>query len=249
MIYVLLGISTDACDAKIFNADYEKSLDKVIQDTISFLLFGIQRENIQFKVHKWILLQFLRNIQNLYYIILIEASQLGCTVIVESILRTGRVHTDSKDSNGRTTLSWAAGNGHGDLAKPLLEKDGISLNSKDSSSRTTLFWAATNGHMLVVKLLLENGTKPGPKGTERGSKSTELESKNTKYSWTTQLSRDIENGYEAIVKWPLERDSWLKSKDNNGRTLFSYAASSGNKVVVKILVAMGAQAEPMDGGC
>jgi ankyrin repeat protein len=54
---------------------------------------------------------------------------------------------DSKDS-GRTSLSWAAWNGHEAVVKLLLATDGVDPDSKDDSGRTPLPWAAENGHAL-----------------------------------------------------------------------------------------------------
>ncbi|KAF4635257.1 hypothetical protein G7Y89_g2840 [Cudoniella acicularis] len=57
---------------------------------------------------------------------------------------------------GRTLLSFAAGEGHEDIIKLLLEI--VDPDIKDGKSgRTPLLWAATNGHEAVVKLLLETG--------------------------------------------------------------------------------------------
>ncbi|KAH8687411.1 ankyrin repeat-containing domain protein [Tricladium varicosporioides] len=63
------------------------------------------------------------------------------------------VDADVKDSNGRTPLWWAAGNGHLEIVKLLIEKEGINLRSKDFSGRTPLSWAAENMRIEVVKLL------------------------------------------------------------------------------------------------
>ena len=59
---------------------------------------------------------------------------------------------DSKDSYGRTALSWASGNGHEAVVKLLVEK-GSELDSKDSNGQTALLWASENGREAVVKLL------------------------------------------------------------------------------------------------
>ena len=66
---------------------------------------------------------------------------------------------DSKNrDDGRTPLSWAAGNGHGAVVKLLLKTGKVDVDSKNSRyGRTPLSWAAENGHKAVVKLLLKTG--------------------------------------------------------------------------------------------
>ncbi|KAI5455569.1 hypothetical protein BGZ63DRAFT_341107, partial [Mariannaea sp. PMI_226] len=72
------------------------------------------------------------------------------------ILSQQRQPLDSKDSFGRTPLSWAAQNGHEVVVNLLLER-GADLNSKDNSGWTPLSLAASNGHKAVVDQLLEKG--------------------------------------------------------------------------------------------
>jgi ankyrin repeat protein len=60
---------------------------------------------------------------------------------------------DSKDSYGRTPLTWAAKGGHEAVVKLLLETGKVDVNSKDMNGQTPLSWAAEGGHEAVVKLL------------------------------------------------------------------------------------------------
>jgi ankyrin repeat protein len=68
------------------------------------------------------------------------------------LLDTGKFEADSKENNGRTPLSWAAGKGHEAVVRLLL-KNGAEPESKDSMDRTPIWWASQykNG---AVKLLL-----------------------------------------------------------------------------------------------
>jgi ankyrin repeat protein len=67
----------------------------------------------------------------------------------------GKEHLPRLNSQyGRTLLSFAAGEGHKDIVKLLLET--VDPDVKDGkSSRTPLSWAAQSGNKAVVKLLLK----------------------------------------------------------------------------------------------
>jgi ankyrin repeat protein len=145
------------------------------------------------------------------------------------VLLKGRYDLDSKDSYGRTPLSYAAEKGHEAVMKLLVEK-GAELETKsDYYGRTPLSYAAEDGHAAVVKLLLEKGA--------------ELETKSTS-SGRTPLSYAAEKGHEAVVKLLVEKGAEPETKDENyGRTPLLYAVENGHVAVVKLLVEKGAELE------
>ena len=79
--------------------------------------------------------------------------------MVQLLLAKDGVDPDSKDSYGRTPLSWAAWNGHEAVVRLMLTKDEVDSDPKDSSGRTPLSWAAEKGHEAMMKLLLEKGAQ------------------------------------------------------------------------------------------
>jgi Ankyrin repeats (3 copies) len=79
-------------------------------------------------------------------------------ILLHFLLKVGKVEVDdSKDTSGRTPLSWAARNGHEAVVKLLLATGQVEVDSKDTVyGQTPLSWAAQNGHKAVVKLLQLN---------------------------------------------------------------------------------------------
>jgi hypothetical protein len=152
-----------------------------------------------------------------------HAAYFGLAEATTALLKNSH-DLDSKDSNGRTPLSWAAGSGHKAVVELLLEK-GAELETKDKYGQTPLSWAAERGHKAVVKLLLEKGAK--------------LETKD-KYG-QTPLSLAAKKGYEAVVKLLLEKGAELETKDEFGQTPLSWAVERGHEAVVELLLEKGAE--------
>ncbi|KAH7145575.1 ankyrin repeat protein [Dactylonectria estremocensis] len=65
-------------------------------------------------------------------------------------------HTDRKDNNGWTPLSWAAEWGHKAVAMQLLIY-GADTGERSSSGMTPLGLAVEFGHVGLIELLLNNG--------------------------------------------------------------------------------------------
>src|SRR5882757_2725137 len=84
---------------------------------------------------------------------IVGAAANGHEIVVKLLLEKG-VHPDSKDSDGKTPLSWAAEKGHEGVAQFLLDEDAVDVGSKDNSCWTPLSWAANAGQEAIVRLLL-----------------------------------------------------------------------------------------------
>jgi ankyrin repeat protein len=126
--------------------------------------------------------------------------------------------------HGRTLLSIAAGEGHKDITKLLL--DTVDPDIKDGRFlRTPLCWAAIYGHEAVIKLLLETGK-------------VEADSKD---KWDrTPLWYASSIGHEAVVKLLLESGQVNPdSKDKWDETPLWCATDSGHEAIVKLLLETG----------
>ncbi|KFY33768.1 hypothetical protein V494_07314 [Pseudogymnoascus sp. VKM F-4513 (FW-928)] len=128
---------------------------------------------------------------------------------------------DSKDTVGRTPLSYAAGNGHYDPVELLLNMySTIDVNSRDTAGRTPLSYAAENGHHAVVIQLLQRGGGNINLGDTAGR---------------TPLSYAAEHGHEGFLKLLLDIGANADLADSSGQTPLSYATANGNTTVVKLL--------------
>jgi hypothetical protein len=128
---------------------------------------------------------------------------------------------DSRDSNGRTPLSWAAEQGHEKVVKLLLGREDVSVDSKDCLDRTPLLWAAKHGQEAVVKLLVDNANVDVDSEDRTG---------HTPLGWAVQL------GYDEMVKLLLERDVEGDWMNGDGRMACFWATRCGKKEMKKLLI-------------
>ena len=85
---------------------------------------------------------------------LLRTAAEGQEVVVQRLLNNG-AELNSKDSVGRTPLSWAAGRGHEAVVKLLLSRDDVAADSQEEYGQTPLSWAADGGHVGILELLKE----------------------------------------------------------------------------------------------
>ncbi|KAF7508365.1 hypothetical protein GJ744_009356 [Endocarpon pusillum] len=167
------------------------------------------------------------------------------------------VDADSKDSEGRTPLSWAAEYGYKEIVEILLAQDDVEADSKDNEGRTPLSRAVGYGQEEIVEILLaqddveadskdNKGRTPLSRAAAYGHEEIvrtllaqdDVEADSKDNEGRTPLSRAAENGYKEIVRTLLAQDDVeADSKDNEGRTPLSFAAAEGYKEIVEILLA------------
>ncbi|KAF4947724.1 hypothetical protein FSARC_13898 [Fusarium sarcochroum] len=129
---------------------------------------------------------------------------------------------NTRDSDGRTALSYAAEKGHETVVKLFLDKGDLDIDSNDKCDRTPLWWAATRGHEAIVKLFLDTG-KVDVDAQDRKGRSP--------------LRCAVEHGYEAIIKLLHDEGKCdLNIQDEFGQTALSWAAERGQEARVKLLL-------------
>ena len=155
------------------------------------------------------------------------AAYFGITESVAKILPSTTVN--SRATNDRTPLSYAAEGGYAALVKQLLEA-GADVELKDVNGWTPLLYAAVRGHLAVVKLLLKAGAN--------------IESKSRRSR--TSLSYTAVKGHSAVIKQLLEAGADVESKSKRRKTPLIYAAEEGHSTVIKQLLEAGADFESKD---
>ena len=65
------------------------------------------------------------------------------------------VTPNTADKNGRTPLSWAAGNKRAEIVRVFLKRGDVALNAADKEGRAPPHRAAMRGNEGIVRALLE----------------------------------------------------------------------------------------------
>ncbi|KAL2856481.1 hypothetical protein BJY01DRAFT_203439 [Aspergillus pseudoustus] len=147
--------------------------------------------------------------------------------LVEEVLAKKNEELEKADKDGRTALSWAAGNGHLEIAKRLLQANAKS-DGGDSEDRTPLSWAAGNGHEKLVELFVQDETGLLPEDLLKLGREDK--------SGRTPLSYASAHGHLDVIELCLRRAPSWDTTDKKGRTPLAWAASEGREDVVLIFL-------------
>lgn len=102
--------------------DYKKSLQQVIQDAVSFLLFHTKQDASLFYFLDWTMSEFLASIDSLNKKVLERAYKNDQDALDKLLLATGGVEANWKDIHDAALLHRAAANGQEALVRLLLEE-------------------------------------------------------------------------------------------------------------------------------
>lgn len=132
-------------------------------------------------------------------------------------------NVNSADEEGRSPISYAAGNGHFEITKLLLQH-GANAHLPDLYGRTPLSWAAGGGHFSTVHLFLS------PEYNINTNSQDGLGQ--TPFFWACA------NGHSQVVAMMLARNdiSPAYPSDYKGNSPLAAAAANGRESVIKILL-------------
>ena len=169
----------------------------------------------------WFLLQVCQN--------LLKAAKSGDVDTVRIFLKCTNDNCTTDDQYRNTPLIYAAGYGHVEVVRVLLE-GGENVERANANKRTALHAAAWKGHLEVCRLLLDWGAKVDP--LDRWNE--------------IPLHDAAQQGHLSVAKLLLERGANVRMKKDDGYTPLHYAAKSGNISLVKLLLERGADVREKD---
>lgn len=136
--------------------------------------------------------------------LLLKAAKSGHDLLVQQLLKTGQFDVNSRDSTGRTPLSWAAYNGHVAVVKWLL-KGRADVNSKDDRGRTPLSLALS--YLAYINTLKPQGDKDEQENDLRmllATRKLNIKDKDMDL-WTSRLKPySLERDHLAVVRLLLD---------------------------------------------
>jgi len=154
------------------------------------------------------------------------ASKKGHDATVAELLRCG-ADPAAVATDGRTALHWAASQGHADVVTRLLSDERVSACHKAKNGWTALDWAACSGNRAV--------TAYGVAREVNAPLVVHLMSGGNDY-----------RGHEKVVLGLLDCGVNPNSRNTSGQTALHWAAASGNKKIIRLLLDRGADARVAD---
>lgn len=157
---------------------------------------------------------------------LLIACARGLTEIVRFLISEGSHVNLSRSHNDERALHIAAGAGHVDVVRILLEEGRANLDVQTSPGRgklSPLHKACRNGHTEVVKLLCERGA--------------DLEVRDSENRRPVHLAAESDS--LPIVELLLRHGAEVQAVDKYGMSLIHYAVAAKNAAMVEMVLDFG----------
>jgi ankyrin repeat protein len=181
---------------------------------------------------------------------LMIASYFGLVPVVKALVKAGREQLLARDTRRRTALVWAAGCGHADVVRVLIDGqpriprgfgwlgiwkpaidpaiNRVILEAADCEGRTPLHWAARASSAGAVKLLLDNGADIEARG---------------KYQ-NTPLLVAVEHMEPDVTRLLLERGAYVEARGDCKLTPLAMASGfDGVLSIMRLLLQFGADVD------
>ncbi|KAG9190339.1 hypothetical protein G6011_08427 [Alternaria panax] len=183
------------------------------------------------------------------------------TVVGRALLAHQAVDINHVDRQGRSILSWAAGERLLQALEMLLKQPDIDVNLQDTKGRSPLQWAANNGQGEVIDVLVRDAYNVDKQSKDKGGRSafslvcggchTDCVRALIKYRCGDVNEEDVSDC--TPLAWALDRRSpstveallagrelKLNHQDQDKRTALIWAANYGYFEVMEMLLQQGA---------
>ena len=174
---------------------------------------------------------------------LVKAAAAGHAAVVTALLDAG-ADPRATDAYGSAALAWAARGGHAAAAEALLANQ-APLEQADAAGATALMLASEGAHTEVVTLLLASGAACDA-ADERGFTALLLACAIATPPKKSRGSTPDPCAHDAVVARLLDAGSSPNVQDGIGRSALMYAAGSGLKQIVGLLLGRGADVRLLD---
>ncbi|KAF7557461.1 hypothetical protein G7Z17_g674 [Cylindrodendrum hubeiense] len=236
-VYALLGISSDACKNGVFQPNYERATHEVIQDTMSFLLFGNQTTLEGCELPQWTLSQLLEKMDILVYELLKWSIENGHHSTTLLLMADRDIEINRRFMDERTLLSFLAPKcDHGEMIKAILACTDVDVNLD-----LPLTYAVRLGEDETIRLLLAHKDidadlgSPLAEAAKLGRVSAVqllLAHKHIDVNLNSPLAEAATRGYDEIVRLLLARDDI----DINLGEPLAVSAIGGYAAIVEMLL-------------
>ncbi|KAJ5910121.1 hypothetical protein N7504_004764 [Penicillium tannophilum] len=202
--------------------------------------------------------------------VLIGAAWAGCKKCIDYLIKEGSdPNIPSSSTNfqwGRTALQAAAGRGHLEIVKTLIQaKAEVNAAPAENDGRTALQAAAEGGHLEVMKILIE--AKANVNAADRDGRTAlqaaagrghleivktliqakaDVNAAPAGYDGRTALHEAARGGHPEVINVLIEAKANVNVADRNGRTALRAAITGGHLEVVNRLMQANAYANAVD---